>query len=153
MKTGMWVVLVVIAFFFGTCVGGTCTMMTGTATSKHQPAVVAQPAVPSSQQSATREPATAPTPPPALEAKLEFSGDGDEATDLFTLNAGLVRAKYTHNGESNFMVDVLDGAGNRAGYVANEIGACDGSSAFHVDRPGQYLLKIMADGQWSIELY
>lgn len=153
MKSGAWIALAVIAFFCGTCVGGTCTMLANTGTSQHRSAVVAQPAIPASQSSTSSEPQTAQPPPPAVEAQLEFSGDGDEATDLFTLNAGLVRAKYTHNGDGNFMVDVLDGAGNRAGYVANEIGVCEGSNAFRIDRPGEYLLQVRAGGPWTITLY
>jgi hypothetical protein len=40
--------------------------------------------------------------------RLEFGGYGNEATDQFHLNAGLLRSTYTHDGDMNFIVELLD---------------------------------------------
>jgi hypothetical protein len=92
-----------------------------------------------------------PSPAPASAPVLfEFSGQGNEATQLYALDAGLIRCDYTYAGEHNFIVQVLDSQGNWAAVVANEIGSCEGSSAGTIGSPGDYLLNVTAAGDWTV---
>lgn len=105
-----------------------------------------QPTAPPPEPTATLTEAPAPAP-----VKLEFTGQGNEATDMFELVTGLLRSEYTHDGEMNFIVTLLDEQGEFQGILANEIGACEGSGAQGVDA-GRYVLDVLADGNWSITL-
>jgi len=94
-----------------------------------------------------------PSPTPAPEpVSFEFSGRGNEVTELYPLDVGLIRCDYTYAGEHNFIVEVLDSRGNYAAVIANEIGSCEGSSAASIGSAGEFLLNITADGNWTITL-
>lgn len=104
---------------------------------------------------ATVRPATVSAPPIATDAPtepigLEFTGHGNQATALFELRAGLARFESTHDGRSNFIVNLLDAQGNWIGMPANAIGGGDSSKAIRINANGDYLLNILADGNWSI---
>lgn len=85
-------------------------------------------------------------------AVFRLAGRGNEATDFIHLEGGLLRGDYTYAGVDNFIVGVLDSQGNPIALVANEIGSCEGSSAGAISEAGDYLLKITADGNWTITL-
>jgi hypothetical protein len=90
---------------------------------------------------------TAPAPDP-----INLSGNGQAATQSFSLENGLVIARMTYQGESNFIVNVLDGNGNRAGdSLANVIGSFQGSYATHANA-GEYLLDVQASGPWTVTI-
>ncbi len=101
-------------------------------------------------------PEPTPTQPPPTPASrpvlLEFGGHGNEATQLFRLSSGLIRCDYTHDGEWNFIVYLLDEQGDSVALLANEIGACEGSSANGVRDAGNYLLDVTGDVNWTITL-
>jgi hypothetical protein len=81
---------------------------------------------------------------------LRFRGEGHEVTKLFPLDPGLYVFHLAHNGERNFAVWLFSESGSRIALLANEIGAFDGSKAVHVERRGNYLLDINADGGWAV---
>lgn len=82
-----------------------------------------------------------------------FSGTGQTATDLFSLSSGLARLQMSHQGEGNFIVYLLDRQGYEVGpSIANEIGPFDGSQAVQIPEDGIYLLRVDADGPWTIEV-
>jgi hypothetical protein len=56
----------------------------------------------------------------------------------------------THDGESNFAVTLLNDRGEMVDLLANEIGSFDGSQATGIQRDGDYLLNIQADGAWTV---
>jgi hypothetical protein len=90
-------------------------------------------------------------PEPA--APLEFSGTGPQATEQFDLSAGLARFEMTHQGESNFIVTLLDDEGAEVGSsLMNEIGPIDSSQAVQIPEDGTYLLNVDADGAWTIRV-
>ena len=65
---------------------------------------------------------------------------------------GLLGFKMTHNGNSNFIVHLLDAnTGQTVEYVANEIGNYSGSQAYSVT-DGKYLLNVDADGSWTVTI-
>jgi hypothetical protein len=63
----------------------------------------------------------------------------------------------THNGDSNFIVKLLDNTGDLIDLLVNEIGDFGGSVAIGVKRdnvmgakPGIHVLDIKADGNWTL---
>lgn len=87
-------------------------------------------------------------------ATTSFSGNSKTATDLFALSGGLHRIKLTHQGDANFIVNLLDqnGASVVPMGVTNEIGPFDGSQAVTVPGDGIYLFQVDANGPWTIEV-
>lgn len=83
---------------------------------------------------------------------ISLSGTDRVATEKFELRTGLATAKYTYEGSGNFSVTLMDSNGEYAGLLANEIDASTGSSAHQVRAAGPYLLDIMADGPWTVEI-
>jgi hypothetical protein len=81
-----------------------------------------------------------------------FSGNSQQATQLFELSGGLHRVQMTHQGNSNFIVDLLDenGASVVPMGLVNEIGPFDGSRAMQVPDDGIYLFSVQANGPWTI---
>jgi hypothetical protein len=87
----------------------------------------------------------------AAAAPLEFSGSGQQATQLFPLSEGLVIFHMTHTGDRNFAIWLLDDRGRRIDLLVNEIGPFNGSTAIGV-QAGSYLLDISADGAWAVSI-
>lgn len=85
-------------------------------------------------------------------ATTSLTGEGQQATALFSLKKGLVTFKMTHNGQSNWAPILLDKDGSRIELLANEIGTFDGSKAVRISRDGIYLLDVAADGKWTITI-
>jgi len=89
---------------------------------------------------------------PAQSQALTFTGQGVDITDNFQCNGGLVKFQFTHDGDSNFIVHLVNTqTGDIAAYLINEIGQFSGTVA---DNPpaGTYLLTIDADGKWEIDI-
>ncbi len=83
-----------------------------------------------------------------------FSGTSKTATEFFRLSGGLHRIQLTHQGDANFIVDLLDvnGASVVPMGITNEIGPFDGSQAVTVPGDGIYLFQVDANGPWTIEV-
>lgn len=82
---------------------------------------------------------------------LKFSGTGDSATGRFTLDDGFVIIESTHNGSSNFALELLDKNGNPVELVVNEIGSYQGKQAYEISA-GEYLYNVSASGAWTIQM-
>src|SRR5680860_120668 len=54
---------------------------------------------------------------------IALSGQGQQASDKFTLGSGLAVFQLTHNGSSNFGVWLKDSKGQNVELLANEIGS------------------------------
>lgn len=95
------------------------------------------------------------------------------ATETFALEPGLAIARMTHQGKGSFVVNLLavkqeeeaDGAkiefsgnqrggGDTAGAInlANRAGLTNISKAVHIPASGRFMLDVVADGSWTIEL-
>ena len=85
-------------------------------------------------------------------ATTSLTGQGQQATALFSLKKGLVTFKMTHEGQSNWAPILLDNNGSRVELLANEIGNFDGSKAVRISRDGIYLLDVTADGNWTFTI-
>lgn len=81
-----------------------------------------------------------------------FSGDSQQATELFKLEKGLKTFKMTHKGSANWAPQLLDKDGNYIELLANDIGPFDGSKAVKISRDGLYLLNVTANGDWTITI-
>jgi hypothetical protein len=96
---------------------------------------------------------TQPRPQTAQSVPASFSSKGQQVSQFFALTKGLARFKMTHDGESNFIVHLLDSKGNQVGVsLVNEIGAFNGSKAVNIQDNGIYCLDINADGNWKIDI-
>ena len=83
--------------------------------------------------------------------ELSLSGSGQQASSKFTLEDGFVVIKSTHNGGSNFAMELLDENANVVKLVTNEIGSYNGSQVFAIDA-GTYQYNVTADGAWTIKM-
>lgn len=83
-------------------------------------------------------------------ATKSFSGNTQQATELFKLDKGLKTFKMTHSGSGNWAPLLLDKDGNYVELLANEIGNFDGSKAVGITRSSIYLLNVTANGDWTI---
>ena len=83
-----------------------------------------------------------------------FSGNSAQATQLFELSGGLHRVEMTHQGNANFIVDLLDenGASVVPMGLVNDIGPFEGSKAMTVPDDGIYLFWVEANGPWTIKI-
>ena len=94
-----------------------------------------------------------PQPEPEPAAPLEFSGAGPQASEQFDLSADLARFEMTHQGQSSFIVTLLDDEGAEVGSsLMNEIGPIDSSQAVQIPEDRTYLLNVDADGAWTIRV-
>ncbi len=81
-----------------------------------------------------------------------LSGSGPQATRKFFLGRGLATFKLTHSGQSNFVVWLRNSKGERVELLANDIGASVAAAAAHIERDGQFLLEVDADGPWDVSI-
>ena len=100
----------------------------------------------------TSTPAVRATPPPARPApySVAFSGGAQKATELFPLQVGLARFEMNFKGDGNFAVWLMDSNGKNIELLANKIGAFEGSKAVGIERAGNYLLDVSANGGWAV---
>jgi len=87
-----------------------------------------------------------------VEDPITIDGEGATVTDEFDLEAGVTIAEATHDGESNFIVDLVPADGGREQLLVNVIGDFDGASGTMLDDPGTYLLDVDADGAWELTI-
>ncbi len=86
----------------------------------------------------------------------EFSGVGDKVTDAFYLNKGFTKVTSHYQGDSNFIVHLIDENGGEQS-IHNEIGNYDGEIAVTIRTAGNYRLSVQAQGwsstgSWNIKL-
>lgn len=88
---------------------------------------------------------------PMAQPSVEVSGQGQQTSRKFTLQAGLVTYHAQHSGKSNFIVYILDGTtGQEVTSIVNEIGAVDATKALQLKKGGTYVARVDADGPWSL---
>jgi len=91
--------------------------------------------------------------PSSAPATTSFEGSGSTATSLFQLSRGLHTLRFTHQGQRNFIVGLLDKSGRVVDpVVANAIGHSNSSKAVRILKDDIYLLNVTADGPWTAEI-
>ncbi len=93
-----------------------------------------------------------PVPSVELNAPVTMEGSGSAVSKFIYLDKNLTYFDMSHNGDSNFIVTLLDKDGNYAGLLANEIGKYEGKKAEGIRDAGIYLLNVQADGNWAIKI-
>lgn len=102
-------------------------------------------------ETATETPTETATPEPAEDgASYSFSDEGNDVTDSFTTEGGLVTIAFEHDGESNFQVQAVRSDGEQK-HLVNEIGTYDGEVALYLPS-SDWNLEVTADGSWSADI-
>lgn len=85
----------------------------------------------------------------AAHADTTFRGEGDDVSRIHANKTpGLMR--FTHDGESNFIVYTVNGRGKTEELLVDEIGPYDGTVLYNAyDSKGTIGLEIKADGAWT----
>jgi len=123
--------------------GGTNTL---TATATERPTPTAEPT-----RTESPTPTATPTPVPAPDGEsYSFSGSGNDVTDPFSTQGGLVVFDFEHDGSSNFQVKAVNSAGDEE-FLVNEIETYDGEVAIYLPSD-DWRLDITADGSWSADV-
>lgn len=130
-----------VVFFMGVLVGGIDTESSAPAPSQQE----------EESESPPQRASEAETTQEATQEPLTFSGTGAQVTDPIEFSAGLALFELSHQGESNFIVYLIDGSGEED-LVISEIGAVDVSQGIRVPESGTYRLNIDADGPWTIQV-
>lgn len=96
---------------------------------------------------------------PQVAAKpLFFNGSGKQTSPKFVLYPGVAIVRVTHDGGSSFIVALMDSNGNQmadssgGAPIINEIGPYNGSIAVPIQVAGEYLLDVIADGNWTVSI-
>ncbi len=92
-------------------------------------------------------PTDTPTPTPEP-TPIVLSGRGQSVTDEFIPPSSVSVASFTHDGSSNFIVEVYQGDDTEI--LINEIGRYSGSRPILGDDPT--ILAVDADGAWTVEI-
>jgi len=90
--------------------------------------------------------------PTTAQSISSLNGSGDKATSFLNLSQGLNTFSFTHDGNENFIVHLLDKNGNSTESLVNEIGNYSGSRAIRINGSGIYLFDIIADGDWTVSI-
>ncbi|MDO8613230.1 MAG: hypothetical protein Q7R32_10475 [Dehalococcoidia bacterium] len=122
------------------------------AAAKASPTTTAEQATPTPEPTAAptatpEPPEPTPTPTPVPEPVL-LEGVGQTATEQVTPPASISVATFTHNGSSNFVVEIF--GGDSEGLLINHIGPYQGSRPIFGADPVTF--DIDADGAWSIRI-
>lgn len=89
--------------------------------------------------------------PGSAPATTSFSGKGMKVVGPFSMGGGLKTIALTHDGRRNFIVDLLDTAGEDVSDLQNVIGRANNSTPVTTDG-GIFFLNVTADGHWTISI-
>jgi hypothetical protein len=88
--------------------------------------------------------------PPATQ---QWKGRGWQATGLFSLKAGSATFHaVTPNGKEEFRVALLDENGVYVEGIAETTGVADVSATIPIPKDGVYLLLVISDGDWTVDV-
>lgn len=86
------------------------------------------------------------------ELPVSFDDDQSAATEAFEVDeATTVEFTFTHEGQRNIIVRLLDRDGQRVASILNAQGSVD-TTLNHEIEAGIYLLDVRADGPWTIDI-
>jgi hypothetical protein len=130
-----------------------------TTTAPPSTSVTAPPSARSSAPPSTSSPKPAPAASAAPErlpandpAPVELKGTGRQTTDVVSLRAGLIVARSSHQGRSNFIVKLVDSKGKESDLLANAVGDSSSVRVGRVEEAGRYSLNVTADGRWTVRM-
>lgn len=85
---------------------------------------------------------------PVVSAR-RYSGSGYSVVKFRASSSGFKRIKFTHDGESNFIVRPISSSGSEGISLVNEIGPYAGTKVLP---KGTRYLSVIADGAWSFSI-
>jgi hypothetical protein len=111
-----------------------------------------QDASPVSTETPTPEPTPEPEPTPAQPSPRTVTGVGQLVKTLRLRATGALLVKGTHQGSSNFIVDLVPRGGDEfdSHNLYNEIGSYSGQTVIAYAGKGRYRVKVNADGPWKL---
>jgi len=109
----------------------------------------------SGDQDSTDTTTARPTEPPTAVPEPEpisYSDSGVSFTEAFDIAGGFTAFEMSHDGSSNFIVELQTANGGRVTTLANAIGSWWAAYPLGLNA-GEYQLSIDADGAWDITIY
>ncbi|WP_226007649.1 hypothetical protein [Natrinema salinisoli] len=82
---------------------------------------------------------------------LTVDGTGATVTNEFELEGGVTIVEALHDGDENFIVELVPTDGDLETLLVNAIGEYDGATGALAER-GTHVLDIDADGSWELEI-
>ncbi len=82
--------------------------------------------------------------------EITLTDAGKKITSSIHLTQWLHKFKLSYNWESNFSVTLLDSEWNYIALLANEIGDTSSSIGVKIEKEGDYLFNVTAEGTWTI---
>lgn len=89
--------------------------------------------------------------PVAVRAQ-DYSGNASRTTAPFRLAEGPAVFEMSHGGDGAFIVMLLDGEGREVSELVRAAGSYDGSRTLGIERAGEYMLDVRANGVWTVRL-
>src|SRR5690606_31564084 len=83
---------------------------------------------------------------------VKLQGNGQQTTKSFPMERGLAIIEAEHEGDSNFIVRLLDVNGREIGTLFNQVGPFEGEVGFAVDRAGDCMLDVQASDDWNVRM-
>lgn len=113
-----------------------------------------RPPTPTFAPTITPTPSPTPEPTPTLEptpVPVAQNGTGNANVNV-ELTAGLTLVTLRHFGRDRFKVRLLEESGEARAQIADDRGAFQGSRAIALMESGAFVVEIVADGDWELEI-
>jgi hypothetical protein len=137
-----------------TTLATTTTPATTSAATLPATAPATEPTTTAAATTTTAAPTTTTTTPPTTTLPPEpivFNGTGNDVVDLGAGNTRFI-LRASHDGQSNFQVELLDQGLQPLDFPFNEIGpVTDATVVMDISSGGQFL-QVTADGNWTLQL-
>ncbi len=85
-------------------------------------------------------------------APITLQGVGRQASQKFTLDQGLAVFHVRYEGDSNFIVQLVNSDGEGVQSLFNRIDKFQADRGFEIRKAGEYVLDIQAHGRWSFTI-
>jgi hypothetical protein len=85
-------------------------------------------------------------------AVLNLQGTGRQASNKFKLSKGLAIIHTNYQGQSNFIVGLLNSEGEHVQGLFNQIDNYEGTRGFEIPKDGEYLFNVQAAGPWTFNV-
>jgi hypothetical protein len=85
-------------------------------------------------------------------APITLKGTGRQASKKFTLGEGLAVFRVRYEGDSNFIVQLINSDGEGVQTLFNHIDKLQADRGFEIRKAGEYLLDVQARGRWTFTI-
>jgi hypothetical protein len=81
-----------------------------------------------------------------------FEGVGNQMTDRFFLEAGVIKASVSYQGNRRIKATLLHEEGGRGKSIVNDTGISDSTTGVSLRKAGYHFLSVRSSGKWRIDL-